>query len=944
MWEIALVGGSLVTISLAGGLLGVTVAGVTENRALSSVLQLAIVGSEDADTFELGPGVPELTVPINIDGRGGADRIRGPPTTSRGQLPASTRRLSDSSPSRGIEQLEGGADNEDTFVVLAGGTISSVDGGTGGYDTLVVNGNGTGEISSVSIDRSSGTITVDGRTIEYTGLEPVLINSGSAASAVFTLTPSADTAVLEDAGGGQLRLRSTAAVPTFEDTTFTAPTTSLTINLGAGADHLTVAGLGSFAGLLIIITAAMETTRSPAPPAVRRGRSTTTARARSTAPTSRNSRTSSAATGTTTSRSSAAVPSTGLLDGGDGDDTLTGPDVDTGWELTGADEGAIDTVAFTGVENLTGGSAADAFAFAVDLDGAPTGSLTGSIDGGGGSDALVAPDTTNDWAITGQNLGTLTFDVGGTDVPVAFTSIENLIGGSGDDSFVFGTAGKVDGLVDGGPADADADPQPVDTLDYTAWSSPVGVQLTGGAAALTYTFSTQTGDTDPGVGTLRLGSAIQNTALVIRADAQDTDAVDIAALLDAFDDPSGMTKGTIRIVDPNDDTKWLVFAVSAVTVPGGGGYRNLTVSILDSSAASPFVDGDKVTLLFSPAASTASGVGSFDNIDKFVGGSGDDSLAGPSNRFLVWTISGADKGDVGGILFDGFENLIGAADNNDVFVVKVTDASTGSISGSVAGGLGGRDGLVIYETTTSGSLINPAGADSFGTVTQFGKTVAYTGLDHQDVIGGNDVKRKVSGSFFDDTIVLSDADPNSLGQLKVRFEGTGWYDVATGSTTREFIFANPTESLVIEGKEGTDTIRIESLDPGFNAYLGIFGNAVTETLPNVNIDDPYVDTVTFTGDIDTGDGTLEVWADKISVDDHKSISVGDGFITFRARIFGIATLENLTPIAFGSNREVSIVIGEGAKLEGTGIYLIAQAEDKSLADVLGAQQGVATTS
>ena len=428
------------------------------------------------------------------------------------------------------------------------------------------------------------------------------------------------------------------------------------------------------------------------------------------------------------------------------------------------------------------------------------------------------------------------------------------------------------------------------------------MQLTGGAAAITYTFSTQTADADPGVGTLRLGSAAQNTALVIRADAQDTDAVDIAALLDAFDDPSGTTKGTIRIVDPNDDTKWLVFAVSAVTVPGGGGYRNLTVSILDSSDASPFADGDEVTLLFSPAASTASGVGSFDNIDKFVGGSGDDSLTGPSNRFLVWTISGADKGDVGGILFDGFENLIGAADNNDVFVVKVTDASTGSISGSVAGGAGGRDGLVIYETTTSGSLINPAGADSFGTVTQFGKTVAYTGLDHQDVIGGNDVKRKVSGSFFDDTIVLSDADPNSLGQLKVRFEGTGWYDVTTGSTTREFIFANPTESLVIEGKEGTDTIRIESLDPGFNAYLGIFGNAVTETLPNVNIDDPYVDTVTFTGDIDTGDGTLEVWADKISVDDHKSISVGDGFITFRAR--HLRDRDAREPVAgpFGSDR------------------------------------------
>ena len=347
MWEIALVGGSLVTISLAGGLLGVTVAGVTENRALSSVLQLAIVGSEDADTFELGLGVPELTVPINIDGRGGADRIRGPPTDLQWTVTGLNTTTFGLVTLSGIEQLEGGADNEDTFVVLAGGTISSVDGGTGGYDTLVVNGNGTGEISSISIDRSSGTITVDGKTIEYTGLEPVLINSGSAASAVFTLTPSADTAVLEDAGGGQLRLRSTAAVPTFEDTTFTAPTTSLTINLGAGADHLTVAGLGSFAGLLIIINGGDGDDTLAGP--------------------------SSGATWTLDDDGEGTLDGAhfaefenlvggdgdddftvvgggsldGLLDGGDGDDTLTGPDVDTGWELTGADEGAIDTVAFT---------------------------------------------------------------------------------------------------------------------------------------------------------------------------------------------------------------------------------------------------------------------------------------------------------------------------------------------------------------------------------------------------------------------------------------------------------------------------------------------------------------------------------------------------------------------------------------------------------------------
>ena len=111
------------------------------------------------------------------------------------------------------------------------------------------------------------------------------------------------------------------------------------------------------------------------------------------------------------------------------------------------------------------------------------------------------------------------------------------------------------------------------------------------------------------------------------------------------------------------------------------------------------------------------------------------------------------------------------------------------------------------------------------------------------------------------------------------------------------------------------------------------------TEPFVVVDDPFVDTVRFTRQHRHG----RRHARGLCRDDLRRRRQDDqtgaaGWITFRARLFGIATLENLTPIAFGSNREVSIEIGEGAVLEATGIYLIAQAEDKSLADVLGAQQ------
>ncbi|MCE9605246.1 MAG: hypothetical protein K8U03_10135 [Planctomycetia bacterium] len=80
-------------------------------------------------------------------------------------------------------------------------------------------------------------------TITYRNLEPIL-NTGSATDIELVLSASADQAVLEDVGGGQLRLRNVnSASPTFETTTFTAPTGSLKILGGAGNDSFTVTPL-----------------------------------------------------------------------------------------------------------------------------------------------------------------------------------------------------------------------------------------------------------------------------------------------------------------------------------------------------------------------------------------------------------------------------------------------------------------------------------------------------------------------------------------------------------------------------------------------------------------------------------------------------------------------------------------------------------------------------
>src|SRR5439155_378227 len=124
--------------------------------------------------------------------------------------------------------------------------------------------------------------------------------------------------------------------------------------------------------------------------------------------------------------------------GNDGTDELIGPSVDFIWIVTGDDAGTGGTnfLKFDTVEKLTGRAGADGF----QITG---GKISGGIDGGGGSDTLVGPDTApsgggpNLWTVdwleippsTGvfTNGGTLN---GGTTEATPFLSIEKLVGGA----------------------------------------------------------------------------------------------------------------------------------------------------------------------------------------------------------------------------------------------------------------------------------------------------------------------------------------------------------------------------------------------------------------------------------------------------------------------------------------------------------------------------------
>jgi hypothetical protein len=130
----------------------------------------------------------------------------------------------------------------------------------------------------------------------------------------------------------------------------------------------------------------------------------------------------------------------GMLSGGGGEDSLTGPDAANTWQVTDADAGTLNGLVFTAIETLIGGLQQDGFTMVL------TGFMTGGIVGRAGSDRLRGADNRdNRWLITGTNSGQLN----GSD----FSGIQYLEGGNLADEFVMSDGGSLAGGLDGQAGD-----------------------------------------------------------------------------------------------------------------------------------------------------------------------------------------------------------------------------------------------------------------------------------------------------------------------------------------------------------------------------------------------------------------------------------------------------------------------------------------------------------
>jgi len=140
------------------------------------------------------------------------------------------------------------------------------------------------------------------------------------------------------------------------------------------------------------------------------------------------------------------------------------------WYISGANGGTLTGVSsvagtfeFNNIRDLTGGSLNDSFV----LNG---GSLTGSVNGGGGSNTVTAANVSNTWNLAGTNAASSM-----TGISNGFSNIQNLVGGTGDDHFIFANNATISGTISGGTTLTN---NGNNSLDFTAYSTALNAYMT----------------------------------------------------------------------------------------------------------------------------------------------------------------------------------------------------------------------------------------------------------------------------------------------------------------------------------------------------------------------------------------------------------------------------------------------------------------------------------
>src|SRR5258708_2256119 len=340
------------------------------------------------------------------------------------------------------------------------------------------------------------------------------------------------------------------------------------------------------------------------------------------------------------------------------------------------------------------------------------------------------------------------------------------------------------------------------------------------------------------------------------------------------------------------DTSWRVDgagsgAVGATKFDGFGSFagaagQNEVFTIASTGSLQGSIDGGGHATIAIAAGATAGwhldggGAGhvdgavqvAFTGVDHLVGG-GADTLYG-STTDNNWTIDGAGSGEVGAVSFGGFANLVGAANQNNVFTVT----STGSLAGNIDGG---GDGTLVLDVGTTNNFVSDFTGPHSGSETFDGDTINYTGmlpLFNNGTIANINYQISNSATLFGDSVLLyydsTAGDPKFgdmvLQSLSGAFETT-YFTAPTGSLS---INVPAITKFDNGGGSGEDTLNIMSLAPNFQAslYVNLLSTSYDPFNDGGNLpsNGPAHDSVIrVTGDLNLHGGSLNLVADNVYV-------------------------------------------------------------------------------
>lgn len=120
---------------------------------------------------------------------------------------------------------------------------------------------------------------------------------------------------------------------------------------------------------------------------------------------------------------------------------------------------------------------------------------------------------------------------------------------------------------------------------------------------LAFYFSDETGAADPTAGRIRLDAATQNTATTMRVSQENGRLVDVAPWLDVMAGGATSPLGTITLFDAINPGRFIRWDLDTMTDQGA--YWDLGITVIESSHANPFVDGEGVVISFIPGVSAA---------------------------------------------------------------------------------------------------------------------------------------------------------------------------------------------------------------------------------------------------------------------------------------------------------------------------------------------------